>query len=118
MPHVLTAPNDAAAGPSRSRRAREGARLFERYRRTGDKDAREALVTRHLPLARHLARQYAPREHDDLVEVASTGWLKALDRFDPPRGIAFSSFAVPTIVAELKRYSPDHAWIVRVPREL
>jgi RNA polymerase sigma-B factor len=118
MPQAPTAPSEAAAGPSRSRRAREDAHLFERYRRTGDKDAREALVTRHLPLARHLARQYASKENDDLVQVASIGLMKAIDRFDHTRGIAFSSFAVPTIVGELKRYFRDHAWTVRVPREL
>ena len=119
MPGTLVAPPKAVVGTSRARRALEDARLFERYRRTGDKDAREALVVRYLPLARHLARRYDSGESsEDLVQVASIALLKAIDRFDPRRGYAFSSFAVPTIVGELKRYFRDHAWTVRVPREL
>jgi RNA polymerase sigma-B factor len=96
----------------------EGA-LFARYRRERDSATREELVERYLPLARHLARRYRGRaELDDLDQVASLALLKALDRFDPDRGIAFSSFAVPTILGELKRYFRDHGWTVRVPREL
>jgi RNA polymerase sigma-B factor len=99
-------------------RADEGA-LFARYRRDRDGAAREELVTRYLPLVRHLARRYRGRaELDDLDQVASLALLKALDRFDPERGIAFSSFAVPTILGELKRHFRDHGWTVRVPREL
>jgi RNA polymerase sigma-B factor len=100
-------------------RSREDVLLFERYRRTGDVASREALVERFLPLARHLARRYrGGGEDEDLVQVASLGLLKAIDRFDPSRGIAFSSFAVPTILGELKRYFRDHGWAVRVPREV
>ena len=119
MPETLVAPPEAVVGPSRARRALEDARLFERYRRAGDKDAREALVARYLPLARRLARRYESGENsDDLVQVASIALLKAIDRFDHRRGFAFSTYAVPTIVGELKRYFRDHAWTVRVPREL
>jgi RNA polymerase sigma-B factor len=93
--------------------------LLERYHRERDRRDRDELVLRFLPLARHLARRYAAgAECDDLDQVASIGLIKALDRFDPTRGIAFSSFAVPTILGELKRYFRDLGWSVRVPREL
>jgi len=80
---------------------------------------REEMAIRHLPLANHLARRYSRRaDFDDLYQVASFALLKAIDRFDPDRGLAFTSFAVPTIVGELKRYFRDHGWAVRVPRDL
>src|SRR3954464_9249360 len=105
--------------PSRSRRDREEARLFARYKRTGDQAARAELAARFLPLARHLANRYRERgESEDLVQVASYALVKAIDRYDPDRGLAFSSFAVPTITGELKRYFRDHGWAVHVPREL
>ena len=95
------------------------ARLFARYRREHDPATRDALVARFLPLAYHLARRYhGGADADDLQQVASLGLLKAIDRFDPGRGVAFTSFAVPTIVGELKRYFRDHGWTVRVPRDL
>jgi RNA polymerase sigma-B factor len=97
----------------------DAARLFARYRRDRDPAIREALVNRFLPLAHHLARRYhGGADADDLHQVASLGLLKAIDRFDPERGIAFTSFAVPTILGELKRYFRDHGWTVRVPRDL
>jgi RNA polymerase sigma-B factor len=94
--------------------------LFERYRRVGDPAAREELIRRCLPLARALASRYARAGEplDDLVQVANIGLIKAVDRFDPTRGIAFSSFAVPSILGELKRHFRDHAWAARVPRPL
>jgi RNA polymerase sigma-B factor len=93
--------------------------LFVRYRRDRDAATRDALVARFMPLALHLARRYhSSADHDDLAQVASIGLLKAIDRFDPERGLAFSSFAVPTILGELKRYFRDHGWTVRVPRDL
>jgi RNA polymerase sigma-B factor len=98
---------------------REGQReLFSRWQRDEDQAARDELVERFLPLARKLARRYsgAHEPFDDLFQVASCGLLKALDRFDPERGIGFSSFAVPTIVGELKRYFRDLGWSVHVPR--
>jgi RNA polymerase sigma-B factor len=93
--------------------------LFARYRRDRDPATREALVDRFLPLAHHLARRYhGGADADDLQQIASLGLLKAIDRFDPERGSAFTSFAVPTILGELKRYFRDHGWAVRVPRNL
>jgi RNA polymerase sigma-B factor len=94
--------------------------LFERYHRTGDPLAREELIRRCLPLARSLAGRYARAGEplEDLVQVANIGLIKAVDRFDPTRGIAFSSFAVPSILGELKRHFRDHGWAARVPRPL
>jgi RNA polymerase sigma-B factor len=107
------------AVPTRAQRAREEARLFARYQRTGDQAARAELVERFLPLARHLANRYRDRaEYDDLFQVASYALVKAIDRYDLDRGLAFSSFAVPTILGELKRYFRDHGWSVRVPRDV
>jgi RNA polymerase sigma-B factor len=107
-------------GEDRAARAREDRRLLERYHRHGDPAAREALVQRFLPLARQLARRYQRGSEplDDLVQVASLGLLKAIDRFEPDRPTAFSSFAVPTILGELKRHFRDRGWSVRVPRDL
>jgi len=85
-----------------------------------DPQLRAALVERYLPLARSIARRYARGAEplDDLVQVASLGLLKALDRFDPARGVAFSSFAVPTIAGEVRRHFRDRTWAVRPPRDL
>jgi RNA polymerase sigma-B factor len=94
--------------------------LFARVQRDGDRAAHEALVERFLPLAQQLARRYARSNEplDDLIQVASLGLLKAIDRFDPTRPTAFSSFAVPTILGELKRHFRDKGWSLRVPRDL
>jgi RNA polymerase sigma-B factor len=92
--------------------------LFARWQRDHDPLAREELTRRFLPLARKLARRYAGAREpfDDLLQVASLGLVKAIDRFDSDRGTAFSSFAVPTILGELKRYFRDLGWAVHVPR--
>ena len=104
---------------SRDARTRADRALLERAHR-GDQQAREQLVQRFLPLARQLARRYhrGGEALDDLIQVASLGLLKAIDRFDPARTTAFSSFAVPTILGELKRHFRDKGWSVRVPRDL
>jgi RNA polymerase sigma-B factor len=107
-------------GSSPARRAQEERALFCRVAATGDIRAREALVARYMPLARSLARRYQrPGDPlDDLLQVASVGLIKAIDRFDVDRQIAFSSYAVPTILGEIKRYFRDCTWAVRMPREL
>ena len=92
--------------------------LFNRWYEAHDVRARDVLIERFLPLARKLARRYAGANepYDDLVQVASLGLVKAVERFDPTRGFAFSSFAVPTIVGELKRHFRDTSWAVHVDR--
>jgi RNA polymerase sigma-B factor len=102
----------------RNDRAGELTELFVRWQTDRDEVARDALVERFMPLAHKLARRYmGGREPiEDLVQVASFGLLKALDRFDPSRGTSFLTFAVPTIVGELKRHFRDSGWAVHVPR--
>jgi RNA polymerase sigma-B factor len=95
-------------------------KLLERYAQDRDPSVREELVERFMPLARRLAARYRGDKEplEDLVQVASLGLVKALDRFEPERGVAFSSYAVPTILGELKRHFRDRGWSVRVPRDL
>ena len=82
--------------------------------------ARDRLIESHLPLARRLAMRYrrSPEPIDDLVQVASLGLVKAAQRWDPDRGVPFSSYAAPTILGELRRYFRDSTWHVRPPRAL
>ena len=109
----------ASRAPASPRCVLEDARLFEHYQRTRDPRTRAELVARFLPLARRLARRYqSGAEYEDLVQVASFALVKAIDRYEPARGLAFTCYAVPTIVGELKRYLRDHTWTVRVPRSL
>jgi RNA polymerase sigma-B factor len=101
-------------------RLREDRELFERYRNARDEVDRELLVERFLPLARSLAGRYLRHGEafDDIFQVACLGLVKAIDGFDVARGRAFSSYAVPTIVGEIKRYYRDRTWTVHVPRDL
>jgi RNA polymerase sigma-B factor len=93
---------------------------FKEYRRTGDRGLRNELVEEHIRLAEFLARRFAHRGEsaDDLRQVALVGLLKAVERFEPDRGLQFSSFATPTITGELKRHFRDRGWAVRVPRRI
>ena len=102
------------------RRLEEDRALFERYDDARDPVDRELLVTRFLPLARSLAGRYqrGGEPFDDVFQVASLGLVKAIDGFDVTRGRAFSSYAVPTIVGEIKRYYRDRTWTIHVPRDL
>ncbi len=108
----------SGSGATRRTKALDSAELFRRWCNHRDRSARDELVERFLPLARKLAHRYrgAHEPYDDLLQVASLGLVKAIDRFDLDRGTAFSSFAVPTILGELKRYFRDLGWSVHVPR--
>jgi RNA polymerase sigma-B factor len=92
--------------------------LFARWQEQGDTGAREALVDQFMPLARSLARRYdrSSEPYEDLLQVAALGLLKAIDRFDRERGPSFASFAIPTILGEMRRYFRDSGWSLHVPR--
>ena len=125
----MTALSLAPVSPAPIPRRRAGGRaqaqelerqLLVRYHREGDLAAREELVERFLPLARDLALRYTYTDQpfEDLLQVASLGLIKAIDRFDPDRGAKFTSYAAPTILGELKRHFRDKGWAVHVPRDL
>jgi RNA polymerase sigma-B factor len=101
--------------PEERRRANE---RFVEYRRTHDRALRNELIEEHIGLAKGLARRFGGRgeAREDLVQVAMVGLLKAVERFEPERGLAFTTFATPTITGELKRHFRDKAWSVRIPR--
>src|SRR3954466_11168311 len=103
----------------RARRQREDQRLM-RLVQGGDAHARADFIERYMPLARSLALRYrrASEPLDDLIQVASVGLVKAVDRWDADRGLAFSSYAVPTILGELRRYFRDSTWDVRPARDM
>lgn len=94
--------------------------LFVEYQVSRDVGIRDEIVEGHYRLARHLARRFENRgvALDDLEQVAALGLLKAVERFEPDRGIEFSTFATPTILGELKRHFRDKGWAVRVPRRV
>src|SRR3982751_1228514 len=95
-------------------------RKFVAFADSRDPQLRDELIEAHLGLAEYLARRFSNRGEplDDLVQVASLGLVKAGERFDPSRGLEFTTFATPTIVGELKRHFRDKGWAVRVPRRV
>jgi RNA polymerase sigma-B factor len=118
---VPLTPRSHRRAPCSGADARETERLLlVRYHEFGDLAAREELVERFLPLARDLALRYtyADEPFDDLLQVASLGLIKAIDRFEPGRGTKFTSYAAPTILGELKRHFRDKGWSLHVPRDL
>lgn len=117
---------DVSATPSRRDDDREEARalhaelaLLEPGDPARDR-IRDRLVTLHRPLAEHLARRFVNRGEplDDLVQVASIGLIKSIDRYDPARGVEFATYATPTILGEVKRHFRDTTWTVHVPRRV
>jgi RNA polymerase sigma-B factor len=110
----------AARGACRAARDRADAVLLERFAATRAPVDRDAVVERFLPLARQLAASYhrPGEDFDDIFQVACYGLVKAVDRFELARGRAFTSYAVPTIVGEIKRHFRDRTWAVRPPRNL
>jgi len=118
----IAGPAGSTAGEllERKRGAEEDRRLLLRYHEQNDDRARTELVERFMPLVRRIARRYqrGTEPFEDLVQVASLGLVKAIDRFDPARTTAFSSYAVPTMVGELKRHFRNLSWAVHVPRGL
>ncbi|HZC12654.1 MAG TPA: SigB/SigF/SigG family RNA polymerase sigma factor [Thermoleophilaceae bacterium] len=125
MSAIALAPARPAPVPRRRSCDRAEAReterqLLLRYHLEGDLAAREELVERFLPLARDLALRYSYTDEpfDDLLQVASLGLIKAIDRFEPGRGTKFTSYAAPTILGELKRHFRDKGWSLHVPRDL
>ena len=102
-----------------SERTREERAAFARLH-AGDPEARAEIAERHLPLVRHLARRFAGGNEslEDLEQVGAIGLLNAIDRYDPASGNAFSTFAVPTILGEIRRHFRDRTWPLRVPRSL
>jgi RNA polymerase sigma-B factor len=101
-------------------RRQELREMFVTFADTRDGRVRDELIEAHLGLAEYLARRFNNRGEplDDLVQVASTGLIKAVDRFEPERGLEFSTYATHTIVGELKRHFRDKGWAVRVPRRM
>ncbi|MGD9959509.1 RNA polymerase sigma factor SigF [Nocardioides sp.] len=104
---------------------RRSAALFGQLRDPSANDglrvaARDELVQLHLPLVEHCARRFRNRgePHEDLVQVATIGLIKSVDRFDPDRGVEFSTYATPTVIGEIKRHFRDKGWAIRVPRRL
>src|SRR6266550_3919921 len=94
--------------------------LLKRYHEEGDASAREALVERHLPLVRSLARRYAGRGEalEDIEQVGAIGLIKAIDRYELARDVALTTYATPNVVGEIKRHFRDKGWAIRVPRAL
>jgi RNA polymerase sigma-B factor len=120
--YVIAPANGSTRGSSRNRAgSREAVRaLLREYHERGNLHARERLIQQYMPLVRSLARRHSKRgeQYEDLVQVGSIGLIKAVDRFDPERGVEFGAFAIPNIAGEIKRYIRDRTWPIKIPRRL
>jgi len=118
MPTTAVTPSIGSRAATGTSGDGDVAGLFERWQKHEDECAREELVHRFMPLARSLARRYgrSSEPFEDLLQVASLGLLKAIDRYDGERGHPFQSYAVPTILGEMRRYFRDSGWAIHVPR--
>ena len=126
---VTVSAAEASAARRRLRRASKGKpawdkertrELFRRYKEEGDEEARAQLIVSHINLVRYIAAKFKNRGEplDDLIQVGTIGLIKAIDRFDPSRGLEFTTYATPTIMGEIKRHFRDKGWTIRVPRRL
>src|SRR3954454_16479273 len=100
--------------------AAETDRRFRRLRETGDRRLRNELIEDHRWVAVHCARRFDHRGEplDDLIQVGQLGLLKAVERFDPDVGVSFASYAIPTVMGELRRHFRDATWAIKVPRRV
>jgi RNA polymerase sigma-B factor len=107
-------------GETKKQQEEAAKRRFARYRETGDRSLRNQLIEDHRWVAVHCARRFNNRGEplDDLIQVAQLGLLKAVERFDPAVGVSFASFAIPTVLGELRRHFRDKTWAVKVPRRV
>lgn len=121
MPQLMAQPREDRSPPAgHMARSATERRLFGRCA-AGDRRARDELIQRFLPLAHSVARRYHHSHSEpleDLVQIASLALVKAVDRFEPSRGHAFTSFAVPTMIGEIKRHFRDRTWALRPPRRV
>jgi RNA polymerase sigma-B factor len=124
-PDPGAATTEVAPDPVREPVRERSAALFAEFGDPATDDARrqacrDELVRLHLPLVDHCARRFLNRGEpfEDLVQVGTIGLIKSIDRFDSERGVAFSTYATPTILGEIKRYFRDKGWAIRVPRRL
>jgi RNA polymerase sigma-B factor len=108
------------ADPGTAKGRQQDELLMRRFQETGDPALREQLIERYMPLVRSLAKRYHGGNEalDDLIQVASVGLLKAIDRYESGKGPSFVAYAAPTILGELRHHFRDHSWSVRIPRSL
>lgn len=109
-----------AQGPGQKLEREEIRALLKEYRQSRDPQVREKLILLHMDFVINLSRKFAGRGEPlkDLIQVGNLGLIQAIDRFDTRRGVEFVTFAIPTILGEIKRYFRDKGWMIKVPRRL